>query len=408
MVVVVAGTVRSTGQYADKTPVLEIHVPVAHAAGLTAERDGAVRVQLLLGDEWYKGRVRATPENDYVWVSPTVTTLSGERSSLGRVLSNLRVRANDRVQLKVRGSKIRVLDKWGYGLGTRAARLNAAIGDEPKTLSAICRDARYHLKNSASSHLTSLQKRGHILHTPAGYVAAQPDGGQPAEDGVIAERILRGVAQVLGTDLHGTFQSGVVRELIGLSQGSFTPILKGMRDEPGSAPSVRAEYRGLFHMISPGQYRLTDRGREVVGALSTPPPTASTLAEAAVRGGGAGFGTTENNALVERAACDAVEADYLARGWTVRSVERDRCGYDLHCLKGAAEEHAEVKGVGGTEESFIITAGEVRKAQDDPLFMLYVVLSARSPSRRLVRYTGAVFLARFALLPIQYRAVVKP
>jgi hypothetical protein len=61
--------------------------------------------------------------------------------------------------------------------------------------------------------------------------------------------------------------------------------------------------------------------------------------------------------------------------------------------QGGAEGHAEVKGVGGAEESFIITVGEDRKAQADPLFVLYVVLSPRSPSRRLVRYTGAEYLS---------------
>jgi len=59
------------------------------------------------------------------------------------------------------------------------------------------------------------------------------------------------------------------------------------------------------------------------------------------------------------------------------------------------------------EEAFIITAGKDRKAKEDPLFLLYVVTSARAPSRRLIRYTGAEFLARFGLTPIQYRVAVR-
>jgi hypothetical protein len=209
------------------------------------------------------------------------------------------------------------------------------------------------------------------------------------------------VAQLLGADLAAEFRSGTVRELIGVPQGSFTPILKGMRDDPGTAPAVRAEYRGLFHMVSPGLYRLTDRGREAVRSLA---PAASGPPATAAQPVGAGFGTPEGNAEVERAARDAVEADYAARGWSVRSVERDRCGYDLLCRTGADEEHAEVKGVGGTDPAFLITAGEVRQAHDDPRFVLYVVTAARTPDRRLIRLTGAEFLARYVLAATQYRA----
>jgi hypothetical protein len=48
---------------------------------------------------------------------------------------------------------------------------------------------------------------------------------------------------------------------------------------------------------------------------------------------GAGFGDAMENKIVEDAAIDAVKRQYVSDGWSVRSVERDRCGYDLECRK---------------------------------------------------------------------------
>lgn len=86
---------------------------------------------------------------------------------------------------------------------------------------------------------------------------------------------------------------------------------------------------------------------------------------------GGAFGSPENNARVEQAARRMVRQWYRQRGWKVRSVEREKLGYDLLCVKGSREEHAEVKGVSGRVESFLITAGEVRQAKKDPQFVLW-------------------------------------
>lgn len=122
---------------------------------------------------------------------------------------------------------------------------------------------------------------------------------------------------------------------------------------------------------------------------------------------GAGFGDPETNRKVEKAAIKFVTNWYTARGWNVYSVEADKCGYDLRCRKGAIEENIEVKGIQGEGLSFIITAGEVRQAQDNPHFVISVVTSALSKHPKLHRYTGAEFIKDFDFAPLAYRASLR-
>ena len=123
---------------------------------------------------------------------------------------------------------------------------------------------------------------------------------------------------------------------------------------------------------------------------------------------GTGFGRPETNRRVEAAAISFVVDWYEARGWRVKSVEGEKCGYDLLCTRGDAEEHVEVKGVQGREPSFIITAGEVRRAQSDPSFILCVVTAALTGARVLHRCTGKKFVANYNLTPLAYRATFNP
>ena len=94
---------------------------------------------------------------------------------------------------------------------------------------------------------------------------------------------------------------------------------------------------------------------------------------------------------------------YEADGWSVRSVERDKCGFDLECTKNGRVEDVEVKGVRGAVPCFIVTAGEVKQAQTNPTFVLVVVTSAMSVSPTLTKYSGAEFCRRFDLSAVQYR-----
>jgi hypothetical protein len=122
---------------------------------------------------------------------------------------------------------------------------------------------------------------------------------------------------------------------------------------------------------------------------------------------GAGFGDPAENKLVESAAVRAVVAHYEAGGWSVRSVERDKCGFDLECSKGGVVEQVEVKGIRGDGLCFVITAGEVKQAQTNLSFFLMAVTSALTASPTLTKFSGAEFVKRFDLAAIQYRAALK-
>lgn len=122
---------------------------------------------------------------------------------------------------------------------------------------------------------------------------------------------------------------------------------------------------------------------------------------------GTGFGNPETNRRVERAAVSFVTDWYEANGWHVKSVEADKCGYDLLCKKGRIEEHVEVKGVQSSQPSFIITAGEVRQAQTNPSFIICVVTSALSDSRQMIKFVGKDFIRKFEMKPLAYRATLR-
>jgi hypothetical protein len=123
---------------------------------------------------------------------------------------------------------------------------------------------------------------------------------------------------------------------------------------------------------------------------------------------GAGFGDAAENKIVESKAVDAVIMDYEGKGWSVRSVEPDKCGFDLICTKNDVIENVEVKGIKGSTPCFIITAGEVGQAETNPRFFLVVVTAALSSSPKLTKYSGAEFMHRFKLSAVQYRATLKP
>jgi hypothetical protein len=122
---------------------------------------------------------------------------------------------------------------------------------------------------------------------------------------------------------------------------------------------------------------------------------------------GAGFGDPAENKLVESAAIRAVVRAYEKDGWLVRSVERDKCGFDLECSKSRVVENVEVKGVRGSEPCFIITAREVNQSRTNTKFVLIVVTSALLVSPKLNKYSGPEFCQRFDLSALQYRAALK-
>lgn len=139
----------------------------------------------------------------------------------------------------------------------------------------------------------------------------------------------------------------------------------------------------------------------------TPKAPISEKEEARVRAClSSGFGLPENNRKVERAAICATRRRFEKRGWKVKSVESDRCGYDLDCEKGKNRLHVEVKGTGGNSTGFIITAGEWNRSQSDPQFRLSLVCNALGAAEIEV-FNGAEVRKQFARAPLAWKATRK-
>lgn len=98
------------------------------------------------------------------------------------------------------------------------------------------------------------------------------------------------------------------------------------------------------------------------------------------RGKGGGFGSVETNRQLEKAAIDFVRHHYERDGWSVRSVESQKVGYDLSCERGDTQVHVEVKGTQGDDVCFIVTAAEVRNAMMDRKHLTCVVTAALTPT----------------------------
>jgi hypothetical protein len=182
-----------------------------------------------------------------------------------------------------------------------------------------------------------------------------------------------------------SFESG---RRIRRSRGEIGNSLQQFRPLTASDVLLLEKYIGLR---SPARAGPSDEESEIQKALRTL---------------GAGFGDPETNKKVERRAIAFAKKWYKSRRWRVRSVERDKCGYDLVCTRGSSEEHVEVKGVQGEVRSFIITSGEIRRAENDKSLTVFVLTGAlsRRPIHR--RYSGAQFLKRFSLSPLAYKATL--
>lgn len=126
-------------------------------------------------------------------------------------------------------------------------------------------------------------------------------------------------------------------------------------------------------------------------------------------GRGGGFGEAKMNPRVEKAAVRRVVKLLRSRGFTVRSREREKLGYDLDAVKEPRTElHVEVKGASGSEIGFVITAREVKRAWSDSAFRLMVVTDAMAPPlARVHEYLGRDLKRRFALKAVSYFARLK-
>jgi hypothetical protein len=121
----------------------------------------------------------------------------------------------------------------------------------------------------------------------------------------------------------------------------------------------------------------------------------------------AGFGSPEQNRLVERAACKAVRLHFEKAGYDFDSREKENLGYDFDARRKGEELHVEVKGTSGLLLKFVITANEVKCAHNDSKFRLAAVTEATTTCREIHIFTGKEFLKKFELKPSAYFAEVK-
>jgi len=119
---------------------------------------------------------------------------------------------------------------------------------------------------------------------------------------------------------------------------------------------------------------------------------------------GAGFGASEQNKEVERAAINVVTSMLQADGWLVKSRESERVGYDLEAIKGRRVKHVEVKGVRGAAPEFIITRSEVEAAKIDSDWEIWIVNEALGSSPTTTQLSGKKFIAAYRRTPISYMA----
>ena len=116
---------------------------------------------------------------------------------------------------------------------------------------------------------------------------------------------------------------------------------------------------------------------------------------------GAGYGDPLQNMVVEEAAMEAVIDFY--DGWRVDDVSLDKVGWDLTFTHKKTGEVAkvEVKGLSGDRPMVLLTANEIRAAEEEADWVLAVVTRALSKPE-VVEYTAQEILA--AALPYVYRA----
>ena len=123
--------------------------------------------------------------------------------------------------------------------------------------------------------------------------------------------------------------------------------------------------------------------------------------EITVSGRGAGFGGAAQNLVVERAAMEAVINYY--DGWDYEDVSADKVGWDVTFANKRTQEisRVEVKGVSGDHPTVLLTANEVRAAEEESDWHLAIVTRALS-APNVVEYSAQEAID--AAEPYVYRA----
>lgn len=195
------------------------------------------------------------------------------------------------------------------------------------------------------------------------------------------------------TDDDGDDQRDMILERVGEPFSPQAPLLE-MRKTDQRLAAVRCFQQGrvsTLYETSPGEARTLLRACGIApGDLRRGGSSSNSRAQ--VRSG-AGFGDAAANKLVEGAAVKAFKRRY--RAWQLDDRQKYNVGYDFCARRHAEERHVEIKGVRGSQPSFLITDNEVAVAQEDPLWSLCVVTEALSTRPKIHEWSGAEFLSQF-------------
>ncbi|SHK90804.1 DUF3883 domain-containing protein [Fibrobacter sp. UWB12] len=82
---------------------------------------------------------------------------------------------------------------------------------------------------------------------------------------------------------------------------------------------------------------------------------------------------TEMKKEIEDTAVKIASEYYEEKGFSVKSVEKENCGWDLTVIKGDKERHIEVKGTSRNDYHFFLSKNEYEKMISDPKWRLFVV-----------------------------------
>lgn len=123
-----------------------------------------------------------------------------------------------------------------------------------------------------------------------------------------------------------------------------------------------------------------------------------------VSSAGAAFGDAVTNEVVEQAAMEEVMAYYHGLGFVTQDVSALKCGWDVTCESpDYGELHVEVKGISGSQVTFLLTANEYRTATADPSWRLAAVTDALGTRPTITVLTGVQAVAGSQPLMYQYR-----
>ncbi len=170
-------------------------------------------------------------------------------------------------------------------------------------------------------------------------------------------------------------------------------------DDEGQRTRLRAVRMAVYDLLEDRQLLVKHPGQGQPVHIS--PAEANRDEEAATTADeGAGYGSTELNALVEAAAIKHVIGVFTSDGWAPDDVSHRNLGWDITFRRGHEERHVEVKGCSGPRPVIILTANEHRSSQTDDAWLLAVV------TRALVAPSAQVFgrqHVQAAAVPLSYR-----